>query len=70
MKEIVVIIEKSLDGFYWAYSEESAVTGGGTTIEMCKKDVFDCIELLKTLRDNQFLDNTYKISFKQDFESL
>ena len=60
--QIKVIIEKSSDGFYWAYSDDvHALTAGGSTIEEVKQSIFSCIEILKELCNFPF--KNYEIVF-------
>ncbi len=72
MKKILkVIIEKNDDGF-WAHSTNvNNVNGFGETVEECKADVFDSIELAKTLEGkNKFTYEDYDVEFNFDIESL
>lgn len=74
MKIIKVIIEKSKDGYFWAYSDNvEGINGGGETVQACKQDVLDCIETLKMLNNKnkpKFLNNEYELVYKFDMESL
>ncbi len=74
MKNIRIIIERSSDGFFWAYSENvDDINGGGATATDCKKDVLDCIDTLKSLKgDNRpkWLDKEYRLIWKFDTESF
>lgn len=74
MKIIKIIIEKSKDGYYWAYSEnEKGITGGGETVQKCKQDALDCIEIMKDFDKKnrpKFLNSEYALVFKFDTESL
>ena len=66
MTEITIKVERSSDGFFWAFSpDEKMITGGGSTIEACKQDIFDCIETLKELENPEYLKD-YKVIFDED----
>ena len=66
MTEIVINIERSSDGFYWGFSpDEKMITGGGASLQACKKDVLDCIDTLKELENPEYLSNPYKLIFKE-----
>jgi predicted RNase H-like HicB family nuclease len=73
MKTVKIIIEKNDDGF-WAYAEnERGISGGGETVQQCKKDVLACIETMKTFDGKNrpsFLKSEYKIVYKFDAQSL
>ena len=73
MKRIKIIIEKNEDGF-WAYAEnENGITGGGETVQACKKDILDCIETMKEFTGKnrpKFLEKDFELVFKFDAESL
>lgn len=74
MKTIKIIIEKSKDGYFWAYADNvEGINGGGETVQACKQDVLDCIETVKTFNDKSrpaFLDKPYELVYKFDTESL
>jgi hypothetical protein len=47
MNKIIIHIEKNEDG-YWGYSiNEECITGGGVTIDDCKRSIIDCIDTIK-----------------------
>lgn len=73
MKKIKIIIEQNKDG-YWAYAENvEGITGGGDTIQACKKDVLDCIETMKEFDAKNrpaFLGKPYELIYKFDMVSL
>jgi predicted RNase H-like HicB family nuclease len=70
MKAIKIIIEKNEDGF-WAHSTNAKdlISGYGETISECKKNVLECIEVLK--EEDMFpYDENYKLAYTFDIESL
>lgn len=73
MKKVHVIIEKNADGF-WAHSSNvPAINGYGETAAECKKNVFEGIEVAKTLEGPNkfnFKDGEYEVIFKFDVPSL
>lgn len=71
MKQIKVLIEKNQDGF-WAHSTNVPnVYGHGETVAECKENVFDGIEVAKTLvGDGKFNYSEYEVIFNFDTESL
>lgn len=73
MKTVKVIIEKNKDGF-WAHSENvPSINGYGETVEECKANVFEGIDIAKTLDGNNafpYKDGEYDVVFNFDVESL
>src|SRR5690606_31677870 len=73
MKTIKIIIEKGKDG-YGAYAENTeGITGFGTTVKDCKKDVEDCIETIKMFDAQNrpaWLDEPYELVYKFDVDSM
>lgn len=73
MKKVHVIIEKNEDGF-WAHSSNvPAINGYGETVSECKKNVFEGIEVAKTLGGKfnfNYKDGEYEVIFKFDVPSL
>lgn len=73
MKKVKVIIEKNDDGF-WAHSTNvPAVNGYGETVAECKKNVFEGIEVAKTLGGKfnfDYKDGEYEVLFSFDVPSL
>lgn len=71
MKEIKIIIERSKDGFFWAYAENmKGITGGGETVHDCKQDILDCIDLQRELGNFNLTENEYGLTYKFDAVSL
>lgn len=74
MKTVKVIIEKNKDGF-WAHSTNVPVliSGYGETVEACKNNTMECIEVLKELDGNNgfpYREGEYEVVFNFDVESL
>ena len=71
MKQVKVLIEKNHDGF-WAHSTNVPnVYGHGETVAECKENVFDCIEVAKTLvGEGKFDYKEYEVIFNFDTQSL
>ena len=69
MKQIKIIIEKNNDGF-WAHSTNTDVliSGSGETVEVCKANVSEGIDLLK--EEGMFIYDEYTLTFNFDLESL
>lgn len=71
MKEIKIIIEKSIDS-YGAYSDNvSGIFGAGDTADQCKQSILDAIETLKELDScPKELKGDFVITYKFDTISL
>lgn len=73
MKIIRIIIERNEDGF-WAYAEnQKGITGGGESVDACKKDILAAVETLKTLDGKnrfKYKEGEYELVYKFDTESL
>lgn len=73
MKTVKVIIEKNNDGF-WAHSPNVAnVNGYGETVEECKKNVLDSIDVARTLNGKNkfpYADGEFELIYNFDIESL
>jgi len=69
MKEIKIIIEKNNDGF-WAHSTntDNLISGYGETVEACKANVLDCIDVLK--EEGMFTYDKFTLKYNFDVESL
>lgn len=69
MKKIQVTIEKNKDGF-WAHSTntDSVISGYGETVEACKENVLECIDVMK--EEDMFPYEDYTIAYNFDIESL
>lgn len=69
MKKIQIAIEKNDDGF-WAHSvnTDNLISGYGETVEACKANVLDCIDVMK--EEDIFPYQEYTISYNFDIESL
>lgn len=69
MKEIKIIIEKNKDGF-WAHSTntDALVSGYGETVEACKANVLEGIDVLK--EEGMFPYEEYTLTYNFDVESL
>ena len=70
-KKVFVTIEKNADGF-WAHSTNvPSINGFGESVEECKENTFDGIELAKTLSGkNAFHYKDYEVIFNFDIPSL
>ena len=67
MKEIIVVIEASKDGF-GAYAENvSGLYGAGSTIEECKKSFLEAIEIYK---EPDMIDSAPKCIVSGDYEII
>ncbi|MET7259254.1 helix-turn-helix domain-containing protein [Dyadobacter fermentans] len=73
MKRIRILIERGKDG-YSAYAENvKKIYGIGDTVQDVKKNVFECIEIVKSFDDKNIpaaLKGEYEIVWKFDVESL
>lgn len=73
MKKILVLIERNEDGF-WAHSTNvPAVNGYGETVEACKANVFEGIEVAKDLGGKynfNYKEGDYEVVFNFDIQSL
>ena len=73
MKKIKVIIEKNDDG-YWGHSTNIAnVVGYGETLDACKINILESIELAKELEGNNkfpYADGEYELVYNFDLVSL
>lgn len=73
MKKIRVLIERGKDG-YSAYAENATkIFGIGDTVQDVKKNVLECIEIVKSFDDKNIpetLKGEYEIIWKFDVESL
>ena len=70
MRKITMIIEKSPD-LYCAFSEEEDVpfNGCGDTIEECKQNVQNCIEIVDAFDEKsrpKFMDEKYELMYEFD----
>lgn len=73
MKKIKVLIEKNQDGFWGHAINVPSVNGYGETVEECKANVFEGIEVAKTLEGKNkfpFTDGEYEVVFNFDVQSL
>jgi len=73
MKQVKVLIEKNEDGFHAHSTNVPAVNGYGETIEECKANVFEGIELAKTLGGKynfNYKEGEYEVVFNFDVQSL
>lgn len=70
MRIIKMIIEKSPD-LYCAYAEEDVnLNGCGKTIEECKENVLNCIEILKDFDERnrpEFLGSDFELMYINQF---
>lgn len=73
MKKVNVLIEKNEDGF-WAHSTNvPAINGHGETVEECKANLFEGIEVAKTLGGKynfNYKEGEYEVIFNFDTQSL
>lgn len=71
MKKIKVLIEKNQDGFHAHATNVPSIYGFGETVAACKKNVFEGIEVAKTLvGDGKFDYEEYEVIFNFDTQSL
>ena len=73
MKKIKILIEKNQDGYWGHATNISNVVGYGETLEACKANILESIELAKTLdKKNKFpyADNEYELVYNFDLVSL
>lgn len=73
MKQVKVLIEKNKDGFHAHSTNVPAINGFGETVEECKANVFEGIELAKEI-DGKYQfnlhDGEYEVVFNFDTVSL
>lgn len=72
MKQVKIIIERSKDGFFWAYAESGKlnISGGGATVADCKKDLLNGIETAREINQFPYFEGEYELAYKYDMESL
>jgi predicted RNase H-like HicB family nuclease len=72
-KKVFVMIEKNEDGFHAHSTNVPAVNGYGGTVEECKKNVFEGIEVARTTGGKynfNYKEGEYEVVFNFDIESL
>lgn len=69
MKKIQITIEKNEEGF-WAHSTntDNVISGYGETVEACKENVLECIDVMK--EEDMFPYQDYTVAYNFDIESL
>ena len=73
MKKVKILIEKNEDGYHAHSTNVPSIYGYGETLNECKENILDCIDLARKLEGNNkftYADGEYQLIYNFDIVSL